>query len=69
MLRQVDGPATHSFFSSRVAETLAQFKVPTYVELTTDKLPRNASGKLLKRELRRLQLQNQAPESGHGSPR
>lgn len=35
-----------------VAETLANFKVPAYVELTTDKLPRNASGKLLKNVLR-----------------
>ncbi len=35
-----------------VAETLAQFKVPAYVELTDDKLPRNASGKLLKNVLR-----------------
>ena len=35
-----------------VAETLAQFKVPTYVELSDDKLPRNASGKLLKNVLR-----------------
>jgi long-chain acyl-CoA synthetase len=35
-----------------VAETLANFKVPTYVEITGDKLPRNASGKLLKNVLR-----------------
>jgi long-chain acyl-CoA synthetase len=35
-----------------VAETLAPFKVPTYVELQDDKLPRNASGKLLKNVLR-----------------
>ena len=35
-----------------VAETLANFKVPAYVELTDDKLPRNASGKLLKNVLR-----------------
>ena len=35
-----------------VAETLAGFKVPTYVEVRTDKLPRNASGKLLKNALR-----------------
>jgi long-chain acyl-CoA synthetase len=35
-----------------VAETLANFKVPTYVELTDEKLPRNASGKLLKNVLR-----------------
>jgi len=35
-----------------VAETLANFKVPAYVEIIEDKLPRNASGKLLKNVLR-----------------
>jgi long-chain acyl-CoA synthetase len=35
-----------------VAETLANFKVPAYVDLTHDPLPRNASGKLLKNVLR-----------------
>jgi long-chain acyl-CoA synthetase len=35
-----------------VAETLANFKVPQYVEFTPSKLPRNASGKLLKNVLR-----------------
>ncbi len=35
-----------------VAETLANFKVPTYVERREGKLPRNASGKLLKNALR-----------------
>ena len=35
-----------------VADGLAAFKVPTYVELWHDKLPRNASGKLLKNVLR-----------------
>ena len=35
-----------------VGETLAGFKVPAYVELRRDKLPRNASGKLLKNALR-----------------
>jgi long-chain acyl-CoA synthetase len=35
-----------------VAETLANFKVPAYVDFTHDKLPRNASGKLLKNVLR-----------------
>ena len=35
-----------------VRGALADFKVPTYVELRTDKLPRNASGKLLKNALR-----------------
>ncbi len=35
-----------------VADVLAGFKVPAYVELRDDKLPRNASGKLLKNLLR-----------------
>jgi long-chain acyl-CoA synthetase len=35
-----------------VAEGLAAFKVPAYVDLTHEKLPRNASGKLLKNVLR-----------------
>jgi long-chain acyl-CoA synthetase len=35
-----------------VAEGLAAFKVPAYVEIRTEKLPRNASGKLLKNVLR-----------------
>jgi long-chain acyl-CoA synthetase len=35
-----------------VAAELADFKVPTYVELRTEPLPRNASGKLLKNVLR-----------------
>ena len=35
-----------------VAEALATFKVPQYVEFTGEKLPRNASGKLLKNVLR-----------------
>ncbi|MEZ5206421.1 MAG: class I adenylate-forming enzyme family protein [Acidimicrobiales bacterium] len=35
-----------------VAATLADFKVPTYVEVHDGKLPRNASGKLLKQVLR-----------------
>jgi long-chain acyl-CoA synthetase len=37
---------------SWVAETLANFKVPAYVDIVTEKLPRNASGKLLKNVLR-----------------
>ena len=35
-----------------VAGALADFKVPAYVDLTFEKLPRNASGKLLKNALR-----------------
>ena len=37
---------------SWVADKLANFKVPAYVEVSTDALPRNASGKLLKNVLR-----------------
>jgi long-chain acyl-CoA synthetase len=35
-----------------IGEHLAQFKVPTRVAIVTEQLPRNASGKILKRELR-----------------
>jgi long-chain acyl-CoA synthetase len=35
-----------------VAEELANFKVPAYVDVVDDPLPRNASGKLLKNVLR-----------------
>jgi acyl-CoA synthetase (AMP-forming)/AMP-acid ligase II len=34
-----------------VSETLAYYKVPTYVEIRTEPLPRNATGKVLKHEL------------------
>lgn len=37
---------------AHVREKLAGFKVPTYVELVAAKLPRNASGKILKRSIR-----------------
>ena len=35
-----------------VGERLAKFKVPTRVHIVSEQLPRNASGKILKRELR-----------------
>ena len=35
-----------------VGERLANFKVPTVVTIVTEQLPRNASGKILKRDLR-----------------
>jgi long-chain acyl-CoA synthetase len=35
-----------------VRERIASFKVPTHISFTTVQLPRNASGKILKRELR-----------------
>ncbi|HSM64766.1 MAG TPA: AMP-dependent synthetase, partial [Ilumatobacteraceae bacterium] len=35
-----------------VGERLAKFKVPALVTVVTEQLPRNASGKILKRQLR-----------------
>ena len=35
-----------------LGERLAQFEVPTVVTIVTEQLPRNASGKILKRNLR-----------------
>jgi len=53
VVQLVDGSGlTEADVRSWVAEVLANFKVPAYVELTDDKLPRNASGKLLKNVLR-----------------
>ncbi len=43
---------TEADVQSWVAEALAGFKVPNYVELREERLPRNASGKLLKNLLR-----------------
>ena len=53
VLELTDGATiTDDDVRSWVAETLAAFKVPTYVERRHEKLPRNASGKLLKNVLR-----------------
>ena len=43
---------TEAAIKQWVADGLANFKVPAYVTVQTDKLPRNASGKLLKNVLR-----------------
>jgi long-chain acyl-CoA synthetase len=49
----VDGAEmSESDVQAWVAEALANFKVPAYVEFSEEKLPRNASGKLLKNVLR-----------------
>lgn len=42
--RQLDPQALRDF----VAESLAYYKVPTYVEIRSESLPRNATGKVLK---------------------
>ena len=44
--------ATVEELQAHVGEHLAQFKVPTRIELTEEPLPRNPAGKILKRELR-----------------
>jgi long-chain acyl-CoA synthetase len=44
---------------SHVAGRLAAFKVPAHVWITKDELPRNASGKVLKRELRDQMMSDQ----------
>jgi long-chain acyl-CoA synthetase len=52
-VRLHDGaPATADDLRSWVAGRLAAFKVPAVVEIRDESLPRNATGKVLKRELR-----------------
>ena len=54
VVRIRDGAAvTEDDVREHVAAHLAAFKVPAHVWLVDDELPRNASGKVLKRELRR----------------
>jgi len=45
-----------------VGERLANFKVPSRVTIVTEQLPRNASGKILKRELRDAIAAQASPE-------
>ena len=53
VVRIRDGAAvTEDDVREHVAAHLAAFKVPAHVWLVHDELPRNASGKVLKRELR-----------------
>lgn len=43
---------------SYVKDRLAAFKIPTTIVLGDQPLPRNAAGKVLKRELRRLHVES-----------
>jgi long-chain acyl-CoA synthetase len=53
VVRTRDGAALSAdAVREHVAERLAAFKVPAHVWITDDALPRNASGKVLKRALR-----------------
>jgi acyl-CoA synthetase (AMP-forming)/AMP-acid ligase II len=45
-------PATADELRASLAGRLARFKIPTAIRLTTGELPRTATGKLLKREMR-----------------
>ena len=49
---QDDTPATVDELRASLAGRLARFKIPTAIKLTTGDLPRTATGKLLKREMR-----------------
>ena len=49
-----DLPNTADEIRASLAERLARFKIPTSIRLTTGELPRTATGKLLKREMRAL---------------
>jgi long-chain acyl-CoA synthetase len=45
-------PSTAEALRAALGERLARFKIPTSIKLTTGELPRTATGKILKRELR-----------------
>ena len=47
-----DHPQTADALRAALGERLARFKIPTRIKLTTADLPRTATGKVLKRELR-----------------
>ena len=46
--REIDVAALRAHLTDK----LASFKVPTIIEVVGESLPRNASGKILKREIR-----------------
>jgi long-chain acyl-CoA synthetase len=54
---------TASDVKAHVARKLAKFKVPEEVDLTTDPLPRNPAGKLLKNILRRTGTASFPPDT------
>lgn len=54
-----DTPATTDELRASLGERLARFKIPTAIRLTTGELPRTATGKLLKREMRAMYFQGQ----------
>lgn len=53
--------ATEDELRAHVAEHLAAFKVPVKVKFWHETLPRNANGKILKNELKKLFMEEKAP--------
>jgi long-chain acyl-CoA synthetase len=47
-----DAEATADELRAHVAERIASFKVPTHIWFSSEPLPRNPAGKVLKRDLR-----------------
>jgi long-chain acyl-CoA synthetase len=47
-----DREATAAAVREALAARLARFKIPTSIQFTVEELPRTATGKLLKRELK-----------------
>jgi long-chain acyl-CoA synthetase len=54
--REIDVDALRGYLSSK----MASFKVPTYIEVVSEALPRNASGKILKRDIRDALIERRA---------
>jgi long-chain acyl-CoA synthetase len=53
VVKRVPGSTvTEDDLKDHVSQRLAAFKVPVRIEIRDDELPRNAAGKILKRELK-----------------
>ena len=55
-----DGSVSAEALRSWCAERLSDYKVPETVDLTPEPLPRNANGKVMKRQLREAYLATQS---------
>ena len=51
-LRPLDAPNKADDLRAHCAERIARHKIPRYIWMLTEPLPRNASGKFLKKDLR-----------------
>ena len=57
-----DGPLDTVALQAFLGERLARFEVPRYIRVVAEPLPRTASGKVLKRELREMALAEMASD-------